>query len=43
MSQENWIENEIQDKKAAIHDLKERIERQKEINEKLKQVVEADG
>lgn len=39
MSQDDWVENELNNKKDIIADLRERIEKEKEIQDQLKQAL----
>lgn len=39
MSQDDWVENELNNKKEIIADLRERIEKEREASEQLKQAL----
>jgi hypothetical protein len=39
MSQDDWVENELNNKKDIIADLRERIDKEREIQDQLKQAL----
>lgn len=41
-SQQDWIEAELMNKKEAIAELREKLEKEKEVNEHLKQTANAE-
>ncbi len=43
VTQEDWVENEMNNKKEIIADLRERIQRENEISNNFRQVIESEN